>query len=106
MFYENALHRDAGLSGISKTAIDTAFGSVRKISVTVNDDGGIASQFEHNFFLSRVVLDGPANGGAAGETDELDALVGDEQAGIFIREQDGVDAAVGPSRFVDHFRPK
>jgi hypothetical protein len=53
----------------------------------VDDDAGIASEFENDFFLSRVILDRPADGGAAGEADELDALIGDEQTGIFVREQ-------------------
>src|SRR5208337_4397101 len=51
----------------------------------------------------RVVLDGPADGSAARETDELDAFVGDEQTGIFVGEQNRVESTVGPSRLLDNF---
>ncbi len=103
MFDQNALHRDAGLSGITKTAGDAAFDSVRKIGIAVNDDSGVASKFENDFLFARVVLDRPADGGAAGKADELDSFVGDEQAGIFVREQQGIEAAIGPSCLLDHF---
>ena len=101
---QNALHRNAGLPGVSKASSNTAVGGVGKIGIAVDDDARIASQFKNHFFLSRVVLDGPADGGAAREADELDALVGNQQSRIFVGEQKRVESAVRPSRLLDHFR--
>src|SRR5208283_5038168 len=57
----------------------------------------------NDFFLPRVVLDRPADGGAAREADELDAFIGDQQTRILVREQHGVESAVRPSRLLDYF---
>src|SRR5208282_3904545 len=100
---QDALHGNTGLSRVSKAAGNAAVGSVSEIGVAVDDDPGIASQFENNFLLSRVVLDGPADGGAAREADELDALIGDQQAGIFVGKQNRVESAVRPARLLDNF---
>ena len=101
---ENALHGNAGLPGVGEASGHAAVGGVGEIGVAVNDDARIASQFENDFFLPRIVLDGPADGGAAGEADELDALIGDEQSGIFVGEQQRVESAIRPSCLLDHFR--
>ena len=79
MLDQNALHGNAGLSGVSKASGDAAVGGVSEIGIAVDDDARIPSQFENYFFLSRVVLDGPTDGGAAGEADELDAFISDQQ---------------------------
>jgi hypothetical protein len=101
---QNALHGNAGLSGVGKASCNAAVGGVCEIGIAVNDDARIAAQFENDFFLPRVVLDGPTDSGAAGETDELDALIGDQQSGIFVREQKRIESAIGPSRLLNHFR--
>ena len=77
LFDQNALHGYAGLASIGEAAYDAAFGSIGDISVAVDQDGGIASEFENDFLFPSATLDVPSYGDAAGEADELDALVGD-----------------------------
>ena len=72
----------------------------------MDDDGRIAAQFENDFLFSGAALDVPAHGNAAGKTDELDAVVGNQQAGVFIGERQNVETAVGPSRLLHAFRQK
>ena len=94
---QNALHRDAGLASVAETSGDAAVGGIGEVGVAVDDDGGVAAEFENDFLLSGAALDVPANGNAAGEADELDAVVGDEETGVFVGERKDVEAAIGPS---------
>ena len=103
---ENALNRNAGLTGISETSGDAAVGGVGEVGVAVNDDRRVAAEFEDDFLFSCATLDVPTNGNAAGETDELDAVVGDEQSGVFIGKRKDVEAAIRPSRLLDALRQK
>jgi hypothetical protein len=41
---------------------------------------------------------------AAGKTDQLDAVVGNQQAGILVRERNHVQAAIGPANLLDALR--
>ena len=100
MLDQNALHGNAGLAGIAEASGDAALGGVAEVGVAVDDDGGIAAEFEDDFLFSGAALDVPADGDAAGEADELDAVVGDEKAGVFVGERQHVEAAVGPSRLL------
>ena len=78
MFDENALDRNARLSGISKASSNATVGGIGKVGIAVDDDAGISSQLENNFFLSRIILDGSADGSASSKADELDAFVAHE----------------------------
>src|ERR1700727_380103 len=98
---QNALHGDASLSGIAEAAGDAAIGGVTEVGIAVDDDAGVAAEFEDDFLFSSAALDVPANGDAAGKADELDALVGDEEAGIVVGEREDVEAAVGPCRLLN-----
>ena len=106
MLDQNALDRDASLAGIAESAGDAAFGGVAEVGVVVHDDGGVAAEFEDDFLLSGAALDVPANGHAAGEADELDAVVGHEQAGIVVGEREHVESAVGPAGLLHAFGEK
>src|SRR5208282_2245703 len=99
---QDALHGIAGLSGVTKASGDAAVGGVSEIGITVDDYARIASQFENDFFLSRVVLDGPPDRSAAREADELDAFIADQQTGISVAEQNRVESPIRPSRLLDH----
>jgi hypothetical protein len=100
---QDALHGNAGLSGVSEASGDAAVGGVSEIGIAVDDDARIASQFENDLFLPRVVLDGPPDRSAARKADELDAFIGDQQAGISVGEQNRVESTVRPPCLLDHF---
>src|SRR5207302_3964995 len=51
LFDQNALHGYAGLASIGEAAYDAAFGSIGDISVAVDQDGGIASEFENDLLF-------------------------------------------------------
>ena len=106
MLDQNALHGNAGLSGVAEAAGNAALGGVGKIGIAVDDDAGVAAQFEHDFLLSGAALDVPADGHAAREADELDAFIGDEQTGIFVGERKDVEAAIGPAGLLHAFGQK
>ena len=103
---QNALHGNAGLTGIGEASGNAAFGGIVEVGVAVHDDGGIAAQFEHDFLFSGAALDVPTDGHAAGEADELDAVVGDQQTGVFVGERQHVEAAIGPARLLHAFGQK
>jgi hypothetical protein len=86
---EDALDGDAGLAGVAEASGDATVSCVAQIGVAVDDDGGVASELEDDFFLPGAALDIPADWDAAGEADELDAVVGDEQAGVLIGKGGG-----------------
>ncbi len=102
MLDQNALHGNASLPGVGESSGDAAVGGVGEIGIAVHDDTGVAPEFEHDFFLSRQCSDGPADRRAAGKADELDALVGDQQAGIFVREWQHIESAIRPSGLLNH----
>ena len=103
---QNALHGNAGLAGVAEAAGDAAFGGVGEVGVAVDDDGGVAAEFEDDFLFSGAALDVPADGHAAGEADELDAVVGDEEAGVFVGERKHVESAIGPAGLLHAFGEK
>ena len=91
------MHGNAGLAGITEASGDAAVGGVGEVGVAVDDYASVSAQLEDHFLLAGIFLDLPSHGGAAGEADELDALVGDQQGGVFIGEWEDVEGAVGPS---------
>ncbi len=70
----------------------------------MHDHAGIAAQFQDNFLLPAIFLDLPAHGRAAGKADQLNALVRHQQAGVFVRERQHVQAAVRPARLLHGLR--
>ena len=101
MLHQNALNRNASLAGIAESPGHAAIGGVFEIGVAVHNDGGVAAQFEHDFLFSRArVLMSQPTGTLPVKADELDAVVGDQQAGIFIREREHVESAIGPTRLL------
>ena len=106
MLDQDALNGDAGLAGISETSGDATVGGIFEIGVAMNDDGGIATEFEDNFLFSGAALDVPSHGHAAGKADELDAVVGDQQAGVFVGKRKDIEPAIGPTRLLYTFRQK
>ena len=95
--------RSLASSRVGESPCHAAVGGVGEVGVAVDDDARIPPQLKNDFFLSRVVLDRPADGRAAGKTDEPDAFIGDQQSRVFVREQHRVESAIGPSRLLDHF---
>ena len=62
---QDALDRDAGLPGVAETSGYAALGGVSEIGVAMHDHGSVAPEFENDFFLARVLLHLPTDGGAA-----------------------------------------
>ena len=52
LLHQDALHGNAGLPGVAESARDATFGGVLEIGVAVDDDAGVAAQFEDDFFLA------------------------------------------------------
>ena len=72
----------------------------------MDDYSGIPAKLEHNLLLAGAALDLPANGSAAGEADQLDAIVGHEQSGVFIRQWKHVECAIRKAGLLHGFREK
>src|SRR5579872_1881266 len=106
MLDQNALNGDTGLAGIAEGAGDAAFGGVKEVGITVYDGSGVATEFQDDFLFSGSAFDVPADGDTAGETDEFDAVVSDEEAGVVVGEWEDIEAAIGPTGLLDAFRQK
>ena len=106
MFYENALDRDAGLAGVGETSNDAAFSRVSDVGIAVHDNSGIASEFENDFLFPGAALDVPPYGNTPCEADELQAVISDQETGIFIGERQDIEAAVWPSCLLHAFGEK
>ena len=65
----------------------------------MEDDGCVAAEFEADFLFSGGGFELPADGGAAGEADHGDALVGDESVDVFVGAGDDVYLPGGDSGF-------
>ncbi len=94
---EDALHGNAGLASVAEASGDAAIGGIGEIGVIVDDHGGVAAEFKNNFLFSGAAFDVPPDGNAAGEADQLNAVIGDEKACVFIRKREDVKATIGPS---------
>src|SRR3984957_5900449 len=101
---QDALHRNTGLASVAEATGNAAFSSVGKIGIAVNNGAGVATKFQSNFLFAGAALDIPAHRHAAGEADQLDALVSDQQASVVVRKRKHVEAAIGPARLLHAFR--
>ena len=90
----DALRRNAGLTGVGEAANRAARRGPRKVGVRLDDGGRVAAQLEGDAFGAGLRANGPAGLGAAGECDETDAWILDEDLGDFDVAGDEVDAAV------------
>src|SRR6185437_16554551 len=82
--HENALHADAALPRLIEAARDQArYHEIEpRFLVRVDDAGCVAAEFQHHLLLARARLEFPADL-AAGEREQLQALIRDERVGIF-----------------------
>src|SRR6266498_2292527 len=102
--YENPLYRNAGLASVTETSRHATLRGPGNISIAVHNDSGIAAELEHHFLFTGAALKVPSHSRAAGETDQLDAVVGDQQPGIFVRERQNVECAVRKPRLFHRLR--
>ena len=87
---QDPLHPDAGLARLVEGPEDDPLGGVFQIAVAVDDDGGIAPQFQHHLLLSGPGLERPADLRGAGEGQQFEPVVGGEQVRPLTRgRQDG-----------------
>ena len=49
---QDTLDPDATLAGLIKSAEDDAFQCMVKVGILIDDHGGVAAQFQHQFFLA------------------------------------------------------
>src|SRR5437868_15460872 len=103
MLDENSLDRNAGLPCVTETTGNTAFRGEREVGITVHDYARVAAQLQNNFFLAGIALDRPAHGSAAGETDQLYAIVAHQKTGILVRQRQDIESAIGPARLLYRF---
>src|SRR5690606_9233082 len=78
---DDALNADAALTGLIERAEDDALHGIVEIPVAVDDDGRGATRLEEDPLLPRSALEVPADGGRAGEAEELQALIRREEIG-------------------------
>src|SRR5262249_50396808 len=103
---ENALPGNAALAGVREAALDAAVGGVINVRIRVDNDAGVAAEFERDFFLAGFRFQRPTDGAAAGEGEELEAIVGDELFGVGIRKRQDVERPGGSAGFFDDFGEK
>ena len=93
----DALHRDARLPRVGRAAPDDALGGVVEVGVRGDDDRGVAAELERHALHAGAALQPPADGGAAGEREQLDAVVLDERRGVGRRRRHDGDPLLGPA---------
>ena len=74
---EHPLDADADLAGIRERADQDALDRPVEVGRLVDDDAGIAAELEDDLLLAGPLLHPPADRWAAGEREQLEALVGD-----------------------------
>ncbi len=74
---EHALDADADLAGVGEGADEDALDGPVEVRRAVDDDGSVAAQLQDDVLLARAGLHPPADGRAAGERQQLEAVVGD-----------------------------
>ena len=97
----NPLSGYARLAGVGKAADRAACRGPRQIGVRLDDDGGVAAELERDAFRAGLRANGPAGLGAAGERDEANARVLDQDLRDFDVAGDDVDGAVRVARCLD-----
>ena len=70
----------------------------------MNDNAGIATQFQRHSLLARSALKLPTHGGAAGESEHGQAVVADERSGIFVAQRQYVQRARRQASLLHDFR--
>ena len=95
----DALNGDAVLAAVEEPAEGDAGGDGVDISIVVDDEGAVATQFEGDALEAGVGLDAPANLGAAGEGDDLEAFVAHQRLGLRAGHGQDGDGAVGETGF-------
>jgi hypothetical protein len=75
---QDTLHADAALAGLVERAHQDAGHRVLQVRIFVHQTRRVAAQFQHHLLLAGPRLQGPPHLGRTGETQKLDALVGDE----------------------------
>ncbi len=68
----------------------------------MHDHAGIAAQLERDFFLSALLLEPPANSGAAGERHHLQPRIGDQRASLLVVAGDEIHLARRHAAFDEH----
>src|ERR1700722_12689563 len=63
----------------------------------MHNGAGIAPEFESDLLLACAALEVPADGSASGKSNELDALVSNQQSGVVIGKGQDVETAIGPT---------
>src|SRR6202007_2265930 len=91
---------------ISEASGNAAVGGILQIGIAMDNDCCVATKFENNSLFPCAALDVPADGNAACEADELDALVDDQQPGVIVGKRENVESAVGPSGLLHAFCEK
>ena len=100
----DALHLDAALAGLVVRAEHHSFDDVVEffLLVRIDDAGGIAAEFEHDFLAPGLRFQLPADL-AAGEREQLEALVADEGSGILDTAGQDRERALGQIGFGEDF---
>jgi hypothetical protein len=77
---DDALDPDAALAGLVEGAEHDPRHGVVEVGVGIDDHGGVAAQLEHDLLLAGAGLEVPAHLRRAGEAQQLEAVVGGEEA--------------------------
>ena len=75
------LDTDAALSRLVERPEDVPLHRVIDIGVVIEDHRGVASQFQGDLLLSRDPLEVPADVGRSSETEQFEAVVGNDRLG-------------------------
>ncbi len=102
---EDALHADAGLAGVAEGGVGGAeSGFVEVGPVAVDDERGVAAEFEQDALAAGVGFELPADFGGAGEADELDAVFFfGEPGGVGVGEGEDGEGLFGPAGLENDF---
>src|SRR5262249_30675802 len=98
---QNALDRDARLAGVAEAPGYAAFSSPDQIGVAMNNDACVSAELKHNLLLSRAAFDIPTDWRAAGETDQLDAVVGNQYPCVFVGKRKHIERSVWKASLLD-----
>ncbi len=100
--HEHPLDADADLAGVGERADEAALDGPVEVGGLVDDHAGVAAELEDDPLLARPLLHPPADRRAAGEREELEALVADHPvAELAAHRQDADRAHRGPGLLDD-----
>src|SRR5262245_48270630 len=103
LFHQNALYRNASLTGIPEPPRNTAYRGRHDIGIVVHEDPRVAAEFEYNLLLAGILFDQPADSRASREADEFYAVVRNQDRGVLVRERQDIEATIGPTCFLNRF---